>query len=102
MPNLMKTINLQIQEVQQTQSTSNMKKTTSMCIVTKPSKSYDKCNIIKYPKYVQKTKIKMPEESFLETIQGRILQCNIFQEMKNRKKKKNYAMNSMPNENFQK
>lgn len=54
MPNLMKTINLQIQEVQQTQSTSNMKKTTSMCIVTKPSKSYDKCNIIKLPEICSK------------------------------------------------
>lgn len=50
-PNLMKTINLQIQEVQQTYGTSNMRKITSMCTVTKPS---EKCYIMKASKLCSK------------------------------------------------
>lgn len=46
-PSLMKSINLQIQEIHQTLSTNNMKKTMPMCNKIKVSETYEKHNIIK-------------------------------------------------------
>lgn len=88
-PDLMKIVNLQIQEAQTTPSKRKMRKTTSRHIKIKLFKISDKHNV-KGSKtkrhYIQKVKYKNDRRFSMKTMQARRQQGNVYKMLKEKKK----------------